>query len=1159
MVARGSLIATPPETAVSHPPRFSISVRVPFFDPIFGGSFGGLLELKMGHAAYRRKALDVLFPTDIKFARIGVRTRELWLPEVGVSELFSCTLPVKIPIKRGMLSANREFHDVAGVIIFPTHPGSRINLLRAGKTLRAKAALPMSDFDVLGTVGKLALPIFARFRIRGKSELGLVRYGPASRVHRGVFGPFEGSFPIRIPAAPINSWRSESSTSCMECVLLSNVPGLADQLVASQEDSVRKRGNVGGKIPETFSTALFRRPVFTRVALHRGELGFARYDPANGGRRNVPYAKGGGQFDPVFGLVNGPVKPWSNLVNLGQTWSNLVKALQTLGKCIPDLHFKGFWARWTLVGLETARSNLGQTRSTSHLVNPSQTWSTLVKLGQTLGNVSRTFFLGVFDAESPRRIMTGLVRAVLVLRADTRENPGVRLGLRADPSGVQMDIPGLRMIKRGVGRWFVARKGRLAWRTPIDDQFSPIRPTGKHLSIPTLLFSFERDGLAWVTTQVSNRGRIGLGDHPGLETKFVIWVRIGLGDHPGLETETNRGRIGLGDHPGLETKFVIWVRIGLGDHPGLETETNRGRIGLGDHPGLETKFVIRVRIGLGDHPGLETETNRGRIGLGDHPGLETKFVIRVRIGLGDHPGLETETNRGRIGLGDHPGLETKFVIWVRIGLGDHPGLETKFVIWVRIGLGDHPGLETETNRVRIGLGDHPGLETETNRGRIGLGDHPGLETKFVIRMSDRGSGSGGPRRSDRLAKDKAVLYEPDSPPDTDDEYDAMEDVPSSTVRPPSRPGITIGRSARPSSAPCQPAAALPVAPPARSKRRRSDRAPLSADPIPEDYVAPGFRYPPQGGIRPRYPVTTPVVDTSLLTGLYSHPSSSVRRCEFWRSFGTQNGSCSISPESSRRPLSNGIKFAQIGVRTRELWLPEIGVSGLFLCTFPVKIPIKRGMLSANLRVPRRSWSRYLSNAPGLADQLVAIRKDSAREGGCPGGKNAFYSQRLFSQILSQFARIFDLAPDVRFRRSWYRWKACAAYFCKVPDLRKSELGLVRYGPANRGHRGVFGPFEGSFPIGIPASPGRLCAQAWQRRWKNSGTFSKTLFRRPVFTRVVDVAPDVGFRRSWYRRKAHATYFPKVQALRRGELGFARYDPANGGRRNVPYAKGSSSD
>ena len=47
------------------------------------------------------------------------------------------------------------------------------------------------------------------------------------------------------------------------------------------------------------------------------------------------------------------------------------------------------------------------------------------------------------------------------------------------------------------------------------------------------------------------------------------------------------------------------------------------------------------------------------------------------------------------------------------------------------------------------------------------------------------------------------------------------------------------------------------------------------------------------------------------------------------------------------------------------------------------------------RVPRRSWSRYLSNAPGLADQLVSSRKDSAREGGCPGGKMRFTPSAFF--------------------------------------------------------------------------------------------------------------------------------------------------------------------
>jgi hypothetical protein len=189
-------------------------------------------------------------------------------------------------------------------------------------------------------------------------------------------------------------------------------------------------------------------------------------------------------------------------------------------------------------------------------------------------------------------------------------------------------------------------------------------------------------------------------------------------------------------------------------------------------------------------------------------------------------------------------------------------------------------------------------------------------------MSDRGSGSEGHRRSDRLAKGKAVGYAPESSPDTDDEYDAMEDVrtrvdaslardlqaefdaeatgpASSTIRPPPRPGVVIGRSARPSettrpspqpgvttgpsdapsAAPRRPHTRSTGIPPSRLKRQRTEGIPDSAGTIPEDYVAPGFRYPPHGGIRPRYPVAVEISDTPLLTNLLAHPSSLVRRCQ----------------------------------------------------------------------------------------------------------------------------------------------------------------------------------------------------------------------------------------------------------------------------------------
>ena len=88
---------------------------------------------------------------------------------------------------------------------------------------------------------------------------------------------------------------------------------------------------------------------------------------------------------------------------------------------------------------------------------------------------------------------------------------------------------------------------------------------------------------------------------------------------------------------------------------------------------------------------------------------------------------------------------------------------------------------------------------------------------------------------------------------------------------------------------------------------------------------------------------------------------------------------------------------------------------------------------------------------------------------------------------------------------------------------------------------------------------RIRVQGQHPRGENCGIFNIVLFLPSVFARTVDVALDVGFRRSWCRRKACATFFLKVLDLHRGELGFARYDPANRGCRSVFHVGGSFSD
>jgi hypothetical protein len=71
-----------------------------------------------------------------------------------------------------------------------------------------------------------------------------------------------------------------------------------------------------------------------------------------------------------------------------------------------------------------------------------------------------------------------------------------------------------------------------------------------------------------------------------------------------------------------------------------------------------------------------------------------------------------------------------------------------------------------------------------------------------------------------------------------------------------------------------------------------------------------------------------------------------------------------------------------------------GVGAVFAC-FSGEDSGQTGDATGEPRVPRRSWSRYISNASGLADQLVASREDSVREGGCPRGKMRFVPSALF--------------------------------------------------------------------------------------------------------------------------------------------------------------------